>query len=268
MSFKRPVPLLATAANAVNTAVNTAATAAANTAVSVATAAAVAALLATAPAAHAQEHGIPPLAPGDYLRERASIAPAHPRAGEFNLGPVWMFDLGANAKGHSGWGGVLNCLIYSPRENAHPDWQLKMGGELLVFHTNEAHDETGLRHKESLDAGTLTFLFGGVWNPTERLEIGLLAGFGLAGTYIETRQDYTDGSHHTDYNGNVNWAMHVHPSLTVHFTENASFTAGYRFGFITPILRTENKWVRDWLDNYRTVDVLHHSLEAAFTLRF
>jgi hypothetical protein len=181
-----------------------------------------------------------------------------------SLSGLWFFNLGANANGHRGWGGAIDFLVYSPREAEHPDWLIKMGGELLVFHTTESHYVSAQgRHKESLDAGELTFQLSCSWNRWHYLELGATAGLGLAGTYLETRDDYTNGGHKSRYNGNVNWAMQINPAVTFHFPGHASLSLGYRLGFITPILRTEYKWV-----DYRTVDIFHQSVEAAFTFRF
>jgi hypothetical protein len=211
----------------------------------------------------AQEHGIPPLSSGeDSGVISSSRLPQY--KGEMKLSGLWFFDLGADVNGHRGWGGALDFLVYSPREKEHPDWLIKMGGELLVFHTTESHHAPGLsRHKESLDAGELTFQFACSWNRWRSLEIGVTGGLGIAGTYLETRDDYTNGSHKSRYNGNVNWAMQINPAVTFHFPRHASLSLGYRAGFITPILRTEYKWV-----DYRTVDIFHQSVEASFIWRF
>ena len=167
-----------------------------------------------------------------------------------------LFDLGSDARGHKGWGGTFNFTLLPHRLNEHPDWQLKVGVELLGFHSTSLRTKNGRRQKESIDTGAASLFLGGSYFPCQYVEIGLAAGFGFAGTYGETR---VPGD--TDRNGNANWILQLQPCLNLHITETASLTLAYRLGFITPIVRAD-------LVGYKSVDILSQSIEAGIKFRF
>jgi hypothetical protein len=200
------------------------------------------------------EHGIRPLPAGMGGKWLNQPKPKHLH---LDLGAAWFHSLGADAKGHEGWGGAATFLLMPERSFDYPKWQLKVGGELLVFHSTRSYvNSRGRPAKDSIDAGVLNFIGGVSYTFNEHVEFGVLLGAGLAGTYGETRE-----GGHTDQNGNVNLSAQVKPSLTFHITENLSFSGSYRFGFITPVVRAD-------LIDYRSVDIVHQSVEAALTLRF
>ncbi|MDR0535203.1 MAG: hypothetical protein LBG65_02440 [Puniceicoccales bacterium] len=196
---------------------------------------------------------------------------ANSKQNELSFGAAWFYGFSGDVTGHNGWGGTVSFLFSPPAEAKYPDWRVRMGLELLVFHSNGSENKANLHIKESLDAGALNLMAGIYytipWKPLDhRVEVGAQVGFGLGGTFLETREDYALGGHKVRRNGNIDWAMQVHPRVTFHITDHSNLTLGYRFGFITPVLRTEG-FMRH-LTNYRTVDIVHQSLEAAFTVRF
>ncbi|MDR1497591.1 MAG: hypothetical protein LBS59_04165 [Puniceicoccales bacterium] len=199
-------------------------------------------------------HGIAPLPEGAAGRWLSQPKTKHLH---LDFSAAWVYHLGEDVRGHEGWGGVLTFLLMPERSPEYPNWQLKFGGDLFVFHATRSYvNSRRFSAKDSIDAGALTVVGGASYTFQDRVELGVLLGLGLAGTYGETR-----AGGDTDRNGNVNLSMHVKPSLTFHITDNLSLSGVYRFGFITPVVRAD-------LVDYRSVDIVHQSVEVALTLRF
>ncbi|MDR2863339.1 MAG: hypothetical protein LBV54_05640 [Puniceicoccales bacterium] len=218
---------------------------------------AISALIIVAPALCAgTDTGIPPLQQRmDVPNLDPTAAPrragAHPFA-NLSVAGDYVFGLGSDVRGQKGWGGSLSLLILPGRTENHRNWQFQFGAELYGFST------TGTRgyYRESVDAGVLYANVGGSYCIGEHLEIGLLIGGGVGGSYGETKD-----RGHTERKGNWDYACQVKPSITVHLTDSVSLFAAYRFSYISPMYRTD-------LIGYKSVDMLHQSVEFGVTWRF
>ncbi|MDR2512904.1 MAG: hypothetical protein LBD01_03800 [Puniceicoccales bacterium] len=200
-------------------------------------------------------HGIAPLHKDTPLLWQEDLSKRQYPA-ETSISALYLYNLGSDARGHKGWGGTFNLTLLPHRLDEHPDWQLKVGVELLGFHSTSLHTRKGKRQKESIDAGAISLLVGGSYFPCQYVEIGFLAGFGFSGTYGETR---TPGD--IDRNGNANWILQLQPVFSLHITDYASLSLAYRLGYITPIVHTD-------LIGYHSVNILSQSIEASIKFRF
>ncbi|MDR3227994.1 MAG: hypothetical protein LBT53_01070 [Puniceicoccales bacterium] len=201
-------------------------------------------------------HGIAPLTP-EQQRADEAYRNRKPHSGEITFSAFHVFDTGANINNFKGWGGALNFSVLPPRSQTLPNSLLKFGAEISGFRV------TASGGREA-DAGVLSVVGGASHTFGDFLEVGATLGFGLAGTYCETLKS----NGHRDYNGNINWAMHVRPELAFHLTRNVALTASYRFGFITPIVRTEYRFLSKNDLEYKTIDMTTHAFEAGVRLRF
>lgn len=199
-------------------------------------------------------HGIPPLRDLPNFTTTGASAPDY-RA-ECYAGALYVFDLGSEVRNQTGWGLAIGLILPIPRDEDYPSWRLKFGGEFIYFSTTgERHTGTGTLH-ESLDSGMLYLNFGAAYSLGSHFEIGAFVGTGMGGTYGETR----NGGHCTR-RGNWDWSLQFKPYLLVNLTEHLSASLTYRASYIGPIYRTD-------LIGYKSVDILHQSIEAGLSLRF
>jgi len=213
-------------------------------------------------AAGGASHGIAPLTGGEVARYNYVPPPApvaHSKA-EVTFTGAWLFDMGGDVRKHRGWGGALGVFITPDVSPEHPDWRLKFGAEAFIFHADRTWRDAGAggRRHSSVAAGALTFDLGASWRPVNWFEAGATAGLGLAGSYVD------DSGERDDPNGNINWAFVFRPEVAFHISKHTTLVGGYRLGFVTPVVRTEN-WRK--LD-YRTVDILHQSVDISLRFRF
>ncbi|MDR2845196.1 MAG: hypothetical protein LBV28_03780 [Puniceicoccales bacterium] len=176
--------------------------------------------------------------------------------GELTVASAYVFDLGSDAKNQTGWAGSLGFAVLPTRDPEYRDWQIKMGGEFLFFSTTGHRWHGTRRFSESVDAGILYFNAGASYNVSDFLEIGASVGMGIGGSYGESR-----GIGERHRNGNMDWSLQFRPHVTLHLTETVHVYAGYRASYISPVYRA------DFL-GYRSVDILHQSLEAGLVFKF
>jgi hypothetical protein len=210
-----------------------------------------------APAETLPAHGIPPLSQEFRAQLAETATPDKPKAGEISFSGIYYFDTEQNMPGQTGWGGTLDFNVLLARDAKYPNTQLKFGFGILGFHIADNH---GLRG----DVGGFSFNGGVSHTFFDHLEIGADAGIGIAGSYCETYKH----NGHRDYNGNVNWAFHVRPTIAFHITKSVSIAASYRLDFITPIIRTEYDFLSKNDLEYKTIDIVAHGIDISLRLRF
>ncbi|MDR1818106.1 MAG: hypothetical protein LBR07_08085 [Puniceicoccales bacterium] len=218
-----------------------------------------------APRPASADHGIAPLSDTERANYNTIINTSRPHSAEVSVSGAWLYDFGGSYGGATGVGGDLRLLLVPQLAPNHPDWRLKFGADICVFHAAETLHFSdaaagGVRHRRrrSLDAGAFFFEGALAYAPFSWFEVGAGAGIGLAGTY---GTDSALGD--TDRSGNINWAFQVRPELAFHFSRHATLALSYRLGFFTPVAG----WLRYYKD-YRTGDIAFQSVEIALRMRF
>lgn len=206
--------------------------------------------LLSAAGAHAAE--------GDRLRDLdpAMNARLNAREGlEIFAGGDWVFELGPDAPGQTGWG--MTCGAYVvPDSRDGSMWQTKWGGSFTYFSTSGTESIGGRSVTESIDAGYLTLEYGATTALGRQWEAGAMVGLGTGAFFGES----DDGSS-VDSNGNWDWVVQIKPMIVWKPTRHLQVYAAYKFAFMSPFYNTN-------LIGYRSVSLLNNSLELGLTWRF
>ncbi|MDR2429568.1 MAG: porin family protein [Puniceicoccales bacterium] len=199
-------------------------------------------------------HGIPPLR--DLPGFTTDSAPAPNYRAEFHAGALYVFDLGSEVRNQTGWGLSVGIMLPLPRDEEYPRWRLKFGGEFLYFTTTGDRHTPGATQHESLDSGMLYLNAGATYSLGSHIELGALVGTGMGGTYGETR-----ANGRVTRRGNWDWSLQIKPYVLVNLTEHLCASLTYRASYIGPVYRTD-------LIGYKSIDILHQSVEAGLSWRF
>lgn len=188
------------------------------------------------------------------MNEKSSSTPTNI---QFEMGGNYVFELGPDASGQSGWGlGIGAYVIPDKKDDNDSILRSKWGASFNYFSTKGHEYIAGNRIDSTIDASYLLLEYGLVAEVARDWELGLTAGIGMGGLYGES-----DDGTSTDSHFNWDWALQIKPSLIWKPWEKTHIFLAYKFSVIAPFYSTN-------LIGYRSVTLLHNAVELGVTFRF
>lgn len=173
---------------------------------------------------------------------------------EFFTAADWIFELGPDAPGQTGWG--LSAGAYALPDPGAAKWRSKWGGSFTYFSTTGSETINGRTVDESVDAGYVVFEYGLFRDLGANWEAGVMGGLGTGAFFGES----DDGSS-VDSSGNWDLVLQIKPTITWKPSKNWHVFLAYKFSYMTPFYNTT-------LIGYRSVSFLHNAIEFGVTWRF
>lgn len=174
---------------------------------------------------------------------------------EFQLSGSYVFELGPDAPGQTGWGMSLGAYVLPDKTD--DEWLRSKWGASFNYFSTKGHENIGGRRIDStIDAAYILFEYGLVAELDKNWEIGLIGGIGTGGFFGKS----DDGSS-TDSHGNWDWALQIKPTVTWKAGDHTHVYLAYKFAVMSPFYNTT-------LIGYRSVTMLHNSVELGVSFRF